>query len=114
VQFELARNSDLQTPGGEIAVVNGSAEDSFAGLLLSNEAVALPVEMAEFEAQASGSETVRLRWETVSETNNTRFEVQRLVGTAGGVGSSGAVCDSGGDDLGSRIQSGTARDAAAL
>ena len=42
---------------------------------------ALPVELAGFEAQVSGSETVRLQWQTASETGNAGFDIQRLVET---------------------------------
>ncbi|MFB6273688.1 MAG: FG-GAP-like repeat-containing protein [Salinibacter sp.] len=38
----------------------------------------LPVELAGFEAQVDGK-TVRLTWQTASETGNARFEVQRRV-----------------------------------
>ena len=77
VQLELLAPRDLSVPGGEIAAVNGSAADSFSGLLLSNASAALPVEMAGFEAQASGDESVNLQWQTVSETGNAGFDVQR-------------------------------------
>ena len=38
---------------------------------------ALPVELAEFEAQLTGDESVQLQWETISETDNAGFEIQR-------------------------------------
>lgn len=78
VQFELADESDLSVPGGEIATVNGSSQSSFAGLRLSNGSTALPVEMASFEASTRGEDgAVKLRWQTASESNNAGFEVQR-------------------------------------
>ncbi|MFO8232138.1 MAG: T9SS type A sorting domain-containing protein, partial [Longimonas sp.] len=40
---------------------------------------ALPVELAGFEAQRSGDEAITVQWETLSETNNAGFEVQRSV-----------------------------------
>ena len=40
---------------------------------------ALPVELAGFEAEARGSRSVALQWQTASETNNAGFEIQRLV-----------------------------------
>jgi len=40
----------------------------------------LPVELAGFEAQRSGPEAVTVQWETLSETNNAGFEVQRAAG----------------------------------
>jgi hypothetical protein len=70
-------------PGGEIATVNGSSQSTFSGLLLANSSTALPVELASFEARASGSEAVRLRWRTASETGNAGFRVQRQAQTGG-------------------------------
>jgi len=46
----------------------------------------LPVELAGFEGQRSGAESVTLQWRTLSETNNAGFEVQRAVGPAYGSG----------------------------
>ncbi|PEN05110.1 hypothetical protein CRI93_13920 [Longimonas halophila] len=37
----------------------------------------LPVELAGFEAQRSGTESVTVQWQTLSETGNAGFEVQR-------------------------------------
>ncbi len=37
----------------------------------------LPVELAGLEAQRSGSDAVMVQWQTLSETNNAGFEVQR-------------------------------------
>jgi predicted outer membrane repeat protein len=37
----------------------------------------LPVELARFEAQRTGTESVTVQWQTLSETNNAGFEVQR-------------------------------------
>jgi len=42
----------------------------------------LPVELASLDARANGQE-VRLTWQTVSETNNAGFEVQRKAGQQG-------------------------------
>ncbi|TQE98899.1 MAG: T9SS type A sorting domain-containing protein, partial [Spiribacter salinus] len=42
----------------------------------------LPVELAGFEAQRSSEEAVTVQWETLSETNNAGFEVQRATGSA--------------------------------
>ncbi|WP_176521796.1 T9SS type A sorting domain-containing protein [Longimonas halophila] len=43
---------------------------------------ALPVELAGFEAQRSGDEAITVQWETLSETNNAGFEVQRRAQSA--------------------------------
>ncbi|MFO8232254.1 MAG: T9SS type A sorting domain-containing protein, partial [Longimonas sp.] len=41
----------------------------------------LPVELAGFDARRSGTEAVTLQWQTLSETNNAGFEVQRAAGS---------------------------------
>ncbi|PEN05720.1 hypothetical protein CRI93_11460 [Longimonas halophila] len=46
---------------------------------------ALPVELAGFEAQRSGTEAVTVQWQTLSETNNAGFEVQRAAASADGL-----------------------------
>ena len=48
----------------------------------------IPVELARFEAQRSGEGTVRLTWQTASETNNSGFAVQRRVSDASAPGAS--------------------------
>jgi predicted outer membrane repeat protein len=42
---------------------------------------ALPVELAGFGAQRSGDEAITVQWQTLSETNNAGFEVQRAAGS---------------------------------
>ena len=42
----------------------------------------LPVELAGLEAQRSGIESITLQWQTLSETNNAGFEVQRAAESA--------------------------------
>ncbi len=76
VQFELETDSDLQTPGAEIATVNGNNQSAFSSLPLSNETTALPVEMATFEGGTT-EDGVRLNWRTASEQNNAGFRVER-------------------------------------
>jgi len=49
----------------------------------------LPVELARFEAQRSGTEAVTVQWQTLSETNNAGFEVQRAAASADGPVSTG-------------------------
>jgi hypothetical protein len=71
VQFSLASASDLTVTGGTVA--NSSSDFP---MLLSGSSQPLPVELTDFDAQASG-EAVSLTWQTASETNNTGFEVQR-------------------------------------
>ncbi|WP_176521636.1 T9SS type A sorting domain-containing protein [Longimonas halophila] len=51
--------------------------DSFSLFAVGGGSNPLPVELAGFEAKRSGHEAVTLRWETLSETNNAGFEVQR-------------------------------------
>ncbi len=78
VQFELAQDGDLSTSGGEIATVNGTPQSTFSALPLSNGTTALPVELARFDATTSEGGAVTLRWQTVSETDNAGFEIQRV------------------------------------
>jgi len=54
-----------------VAFVSGFSEFAFG-----SDTEPLPVEMAGFEATVDG-DAVRLTWQTASETNNARFEVQR-------------------------------------
>jgi hypothetical protein len=42
----------------------------------------IPVELARFDAQRSGTDAVQLTWQTASETNNSGFEVQRQNGAS--------------------------------
>jgi len=53
---------------------------NFSGFALASDSEPLPVEMAGFEVITTES-GVRLSWQTVSETNNAGFEIQRRVGT---------------------------------
>ncbi len=62
-------SSDPDNDGGSVGY------DNAYGFGLVRTEIALPVELTSFEALADG-ETVTLRWETVSETNNAGFEVQ--------------------------------------
>jgi hypothetical protein len=50
----------------------------------------IPVELARFEAEATDA-AVRLRWETASETDNARFQVQRRTVSSASVGPSGTA-----------------------
>ncbi|PEN07113.1 hypothetical protein CRI93_08235 [Longimonas halophila] len=60
--------------GGTVTL---SGIESFSRWTLASSSNPLPVELAGFEAQRSGSESVTLQWRTLSETNNAGFEVQR-------------------------------------
>ncbi|PEN11185.1 hypothetical protein CRI94_16485 [Longibacter salinarum] len=80
MQFLLDKPSDLTVVGGELATVNGQATATFASLPLSGNVMALPVEMAGFTATPSGG-TVELRWQTLTETGNAGFDVERRIGT---------------------------------
>ena len=73
---------------GEVTVA--SREASFGGsyyLATVSDAAPLPVEMSGFDAVQNGS-SVKLQWQTASETNNAGFRVQRATET-GGAGPSG-------------------------
>ena len=74
----LARDADLALGDGQVTSVDGNAQTGFSTLPLSEAASPLPVELTAFTAQQDG-DTVGLRWQTASETNNAGFEVQRRV-----------------------------------
>lgn len=59
------------------------ATDSFSEFAMASDVDNLPVEMAGFEAQREGRRTVRLQWQTASETDNAGFAIQRASGSAG-------------------------------
>ncbi|PEN07111.1 hypothetical protein CRI93_08225 [Longimonas halophila] len=80
----LADATALALDGGQIVTVNGTSQQSFSNLALSASDAPLPVELAGFEAQRAGSESVTLQWRTLSETNNAGFEVQRATASADG------------------------------
>jgi hypothetical protein len=68
--------------GGDLTLA-GAALGNPAGdfpLPLSSSAP-LPVELTAFNAQRSGPEAVTVRWQTLSETSNAGFEVQRAAGS---------------------------------
>ena len=54
--------------------------DSFSEFIFASDTNPLPVELSGFDATLDGEEAV-LQWETVSETNNAGFEVQRADGS---------------------------------
>ena len=59
-----------------------SGVSSFSEYAVAGDAQALPVELTGLEAQRSGAEAITVRWQTLSETNNAGFEVQRAAGAA--------------------------------
>jgi hypothetical protein len=72
---------------------NGESSSSFVEIVVASDAV-LPVELAGLDAAADG-DRVAVTWQTLSETNNARFEVQRrieaddpfeVIGTVAGAG----------------------------
>jgi hypothetical protein len=79
VQFDLAQDTDLQTPGADVATVNGNGQSGFSARPLSNGTTALPVEMASFDWTTTEN-GVQLTWRTASEQNNAGFRVERRVG----------------------------------
>ena len=72
----LPSETAVGVEGGQIEMVNGSAQTEFTSLPLSTGASTLPVEMVALEGELT-QEGVRLTWQTASETNNAGFEVQR-------------------------------------
>ncbi|PQJ34073.1 hypothetical protein BSZ35_05125 [Salinibacter sp. 10B] len=81
VRFSL---DGLTVSKSEIATVNGTSQSSFSALPLSNGSTALPVELARFDATTSKTDGVTLQWQTISETDNAGFDVQRRVASAHG------------------------------
>jgi hypothetical protein len=69
---------------------------SFSEFVFASNSETLPVELAQFDAHLSGDDTVRLRWTTVSEQNNSGFRIQRARADANG--SSGAWAEVGSVD----------------
>ena len=59
-----------------------SGVSSFSEYAIAGDAQALPVELAGFEAQRSGNDAITVQWQTLSETNNAGFEVQRAAASA--------------------------------
>jgi hypothetical protein len=77
VQFELAQVGDLSVPGGTVDTVNGQHQPTFSALPLSEGTATLPVELSRLNARVESPNTISLRWQTASETNNAVFHVQR-------------------------------------
>jgi hypothetical protein len=63
--------------------------DAFSEFVFTSDTNPLPVELADFRATGE-SETVTLTWQTLSETNNDRFEIERLEEGGGTEGTSAA------------------------
>ncbi|PEN11439.1 hypothetical protein CRI94_15500 [Longibacter salinarum] len=78
IALTLADKSALAFTGGEITSLNGSAATSFNDLPLSVDATSLPVELAGLSAQATET-GVTIEWQTLSETGNDRFEIERRI-----------------------------------
>jgi len=76
---EGADSRSTDPTGGNTVSLGGI--ESFSRWTLASNDAPLPVELAGFEAQRSGSESVTLQWQTLSETNNAGFEVQRATGS---------------------------------
>ncbi len=72
-------STSFDTGQNELMATTGS----FSEFVLGSGTEPLPVEMANFDA-TSQAQTVRLRWQTVSETNSAGFEVQRAKAEAKG------------------------------
>ncbi len=73
----------------EAQTFSRSGVSSFSEYAVAGDAQALPVELAGFDAQRSGTEAVTVQWQTLSETNNAGFEVQRAAASADGPVSTG-------------------------
>lgn len=81
---ELATSVDGNgTPGDPSDDLLVANVGSFSEFVLASDDDPLPVELTSFEAQV-GEETVRLSWQTATETNNAGFEIERRRGPAAG------------------------------
>ena len=80
----IATEADITITDGQIASVNGQDANAFSvgngrGFLSLGPTAPLPVELAAFDAEVTGDRSVRLQWQTTSETGNRGFRVQRSV-----------------------------------
>ncbi len=74
----LVSGAHLDIPVSELASYADEVPPLRVQVAPSQEA--LPVELAGFEAQRAGDDAIALQWETLSETNNAGFAVQRADG----------------------------------
>jgi hypothetical protein len=80
----IASDADIEITDGQIASVNGVNATAFSvtngqGFLSLGPTAPLPVELAAFDADVTNGRSVRLQWQTTSETGNSGFRVQRSV-----------------------------------
>jgi len=78
----IASESTISLEDGRLTSINGFQQSSFdvssgEGFLSTGPTAPLPVELAGFSAQLTNGGTVVLQWQTLSETNNSRFNLQR-------------------------------------
>ena len=78
IDLTLEDETSLGLTAGEIASVNGSSATGFTDLPLSTGETALPVEFADISAQ-NVDQGITLEWQTLAETGNDRFEVERRI-----------------------------------
>ena len=93
-RFNIHKRADAQSPWTELTTTlrpNATAPlelcatgvTSFSEFIVTAAPDALPVELGSFTATTSG-EAVELRWETLTETNNAGFRVERAVKSSTG------------------------------
>jgi hypothetical protein len=75
----IQSEANIGFTGAPLAFVNGSPTSIFTDAYLSTGATNLPVELAAFDANVTDDRSVRLQWQTTSETGNSGFRVQRSV-----------------------------------
>jgi hypothetical protein len=80
----IASDADIEITDGQVASVNGVDATTFSvtngqGFLSLGPTAPLPVELAAFDADVTDDRSVRLQWQTTSETGNSGFRVQRSV-----------------------------------
>jgi hypothetical protein len=71
--------TNISFDSGVLFSVNGTETSTFTDAFLSDASTPLPVELAAFDANVTDDRSVRLQWQTTSETGNSGFRVQRSV-----------------------------------
>jgi hypothetical protein len=71
--------TNISFDSGVLFSVNGTETSTFTDAFLSDASTPLPVELATFDADVADDRSVRLQWQTTSETGNSGFRVQRSV-----------------------------------
>lgn len=76
-RIENELTTDLKTSATEnlTLIATAPAKTSFRGVALSPEVIVTPVKLTSFTGKTTGLNSIKLNWTTVSEKNNSHFEV---------------------------------------